>query len=490
MRNRRLQPAAALVLPLLALVMLGAGSADSPLADAVKNRDMAGARALLKQHADVNAPSADGTTALHWAAKWNDAEMVTLLVAAGAKVDAVNRYGATPLWQACSNGNAPVVTALLKGGANPNQLALDGESPLMAAARGGNPEVVKALLLARADPNLKDGWKQQTALMWAVGDNEPHPQVAKALVESHADVNAKSKAGFTPLLFAARQGDMEDVRILVEAGANINDKAPGGSTILITAINNEHFEVADYLLEHGADPNAADRQGFTPLHNTIRARARSGEDSALNVIKTLVAKGANINARLPLEKMKWPQNHQVSPRPKVDEIEYGGATPFWVAANAADVKALRLLYSLGADPTILSIEKTTALMMAAGLGYGTRGPTAGLGGRIGGDDNLHAIEAVKFLVEEVKTGQGINDVNDNGQTPLHASASAAIPDVSKYLLEHGARTDLKDTFGRTPLAVAEDNRTDRYRANQNLVPAMIEMTYNVLLPATNKSSNQ
>jgi ankyrin repeat protein len=478
------------IVPFLALAgAAAAADVGSPLAEAVKNRDNAAVLAQLKRRANVNAPLPDGTTALHWAVHWNDLETLNLLVRAGADLNATNRYGATPLWMACSDGDTAIVEALLKGGANPNLAALEGESPLMAAARAGSVEITGVLLAHGADVTAKDSWKGQTALMRAVGDFEPHADIARVLIENHSDVNAKSKGGFTPLLFAVRQGDLESTRLLVEAGANVNEKAPDGSNVLLVGINSGYFRIAEYLLERGASSSMPDRQGFTPLHQAVRRRASSGSQDALAFMKTLVARGADINARTPLVPVKWPVDREASPRPKIDEIEFAGATPFWIAANAADTEALTLLKSLGADPTITTIEHTTPLMVAAGLGYGTRGPTARLGGRIGDSNaadvregnksNARALAAVKLLVD---MGQDINAVNDNGQTPLHGSASAAIPDVTKYLIERGARLEAKDTLGRTPLVVANDNRTDKYRANQNLLPEHIESTWAVLRP--------
>ena len=485
-------PGLSLLLPFLAFAGLAAAPAVEPsIAEAAKNGDSVTIAALVKSHTDVNVPTADGSTALHWAAHRDDAATVETLIHAGAKVNVANRYGATPLWIACSNGSLSVVTALVSAGANPNMLALEGESPLMAATRGGNIKVVELLLAHGADVRVQDAWKGQTALMWAVGDFERHTEIARVLVEHHSDVNASSKRGFTPLLFALRQGDTDAVHLLVEAGADVNHPSPDGGNMLIAAITNSRYSVAQYLLEKGANPNAADKQGFTPLQHAVRKRP-SGSKQALTLMSALASHGAEVNARTPLVRLTWPDDHEVTPRPIIDEIEFGGATAFWIAANAGDVEGLRLLLSLGADPTIVTVEQTTPLMVAAGLGYGTRGPTARLGGRVGAEGgegrdqsttDPGGLEAVKFLLEH---GADINAANDNGQTALHGAASAANPEVSKFLLEHGANPSLKDNIGRTPLGVAEDNRTDKYRANQNLSPALIESTWALLhkIPTT------
>jgi len=109
------------------------------------NRD--GLRALIEKKADVTAAQADGTTALHWVARWDDLEMADLLIRAGADVKAANRDGATPLFLASQNGSAAMIEKLLKAGADVNAPILShGETALMMAARSGNVAAVKVLL--------------------------------------------------------------------------------------------------------------------------------------------------------------------------------------------------------------------------------------------------------------------------------------------------------------------------------------------------------
>ena len=196
-------------------------------------------RALLKQRLDVNVPDAEGMTALHWAAHWDDLETAKLLLRAGANAKAANRYGVTPLHEACTVGNVAMVEALLKAGADPNAAFGDGETALMTAARTGSVDAVKMLLTFGANVNAKEAWRGQTALMWAAAEN--HAAVVKLLIELRADVNARSirydfpkltggnggiihdrsEGGLTAIFFAARQGAIEAAEILIDAGADL-----------------------------------------------------------------------------------------------------------------------------------------------------------------------------------------------------------------------------------------------------------------------------
>ena len=310
------------------------GSADTPLIDAVKAADKASVRTLLDQRVDVNAPQADGTTALHWAADRDDPATVDVLVRAGANVKAANRYGVTPLWLAGVNGSAVVIEMLLKAGAGANTALPEGETVLMTAARTGKVDAVKVLLDHGAAVNATESWHGQSALMWAAA--EGHADVIEALIARGAQINARSNGGFTALLFAAREGRLAAVGTLLKAGANLNDAlpirgrgarataAPGpaasgrstgptpaevGLNPFLIAAANAHYELAAALLDRGADPNAAP-QGWTALHQVSWVRKAgisgsnnpapqgSGSMDSLAFVRKLVAKGATLNARV------------------------------------------------------------------------------------------------------------------------------------------------------------------------------------------------
>src|SRR6185295_17940518 len=170
---------AAVLISLSSLAVLSAAPVDARLAEAVKKGDKATAAALLQQKVDVNAPEIDGTTALHWAVRADDLALADKLLAGGAKVKVSNRYGVTPLYLASLNGSAPMLEKLLKAGADANEVGNEGETALMTAARTGNVAAAKVLLARGATVDSKEGWRGQTALMWATAQN--HPEMVKEL---------------------------------------------------------------------------------------------------------------------------------------------------------------------------------------------------------------------------------------------------------------------------------------------------------------------
>src|SRR4030095_1429515 len=315
---------ARLSLLMFALAGIAQAADKATLADAAEHRDRALIAKLLAAGADVNAAQVDGMTALHWAVYNDDAETARLLVRSRANVNATNRYGVSPLFLAVTNNNAPLVRLLLHAGANANASLPGGETVLMTAAKVGNLEAVKELLARGANPNARER-RDQTALMWAAA--EGHATVVRALIEAGSGINDTLTSGFTPLFFAVREGHIDVVRVLLEAGVNVNETlkprkdqtAPTGSaryqpvrngtSPLLMAVENGHFELAMALVEAGADPNDH-RSGFTPLHaiSWVRkpdasdagdpAPIGSGRLTSLQFVHALVARGANVNARL------------------------------------------------------------------------------------------------------------------------------------------------------------------------------------------------
>jgi ankyrin repeat protein len=461
---------------LLGLSGAVAAAPKAGLADAAEDGDGAAVRSLIDRGADVNAPQADGTTALHWAAYHDDAELAALLVRSDANVNAENRYGVPPLSLSCTNGNGPLVKLLLDAGANANAARQGGETVLMTAARTGSLDAVEALLAHGADPNALER-NGQSAVIWASA--EGHAAVVEALIEAGADFSLTLKSGFNPMFFAVREGRTDVVRTLLRAGTDVNEAlhrkgrpiyqhARTGTSPLLLAIENGHFDLAAALLEAGAGPND-ERTGFTPLHTISWVRkpevSDSGSDpvpegsgnlSSLQFVRTLVAMGADVNARLENGKSQAPR------------INVKGATPFLFAADKADVPLMKLLLELGADPFLPNVEGTTPLMAAAGLG--TTAPLEEAG------TEAEALEATKLLLE---LGADINAVDDNGETVMHGAAYGSFPTVVQLLAEKQADPEIwkqPNKHGWTPLFIAEGYRPRNFKP----APATIEAVQRIM----------
>jgi uncharacterized protein len=463
------QKAIALALLMTAVTGIAAAAERATIADAAERRDRAAIRAELNRGVDVNAAQVDGTTALHWAAYYDDADTAAVLVKAGANVNAANRYGVPPLALASTNGNAAIVRLLLEAGADPNPTLKGGEMPLMLAARAGSVDAVKALLVRGAKHDARES-HGQTALMWAAA--EGHAPVMRALIEAGADINATLSSGFTPFFFAVREGRIEAVRLLLEKGVDVNapirrPERPGegtqnpnyvlyrpiprGTSPIMLAVQNAHYELAIALVEAGANPNDL-QSGFSPLHILSGVRkpdssdgsdpstpAGSGRFTSLDFARELVKRGANVNLRLDKAAPRYPATSS--------RIETPGATPFLLAADRADVPLMRVLLELGADPMLPNFSNTTPLMAAAGLG--TTEPLEEAG------EEVEALEAVKMLVD---LGADVNAVDNNGNTAMHGAAYNAYPSVVKLLAERGADPQIwkeKNKDGVTPLFAAE-----------------------------------
>ena len=430
----------------LILAVISAGpSADVTLVQAVKAGNVQTVRAMVKGKADANSAEPDGTTALHWAVQNGNLEMVDLLIRSGAKVTAANRYGVTPLTVACTSGNAAIVERLLAAGADPNGTLSDGETPLMTAARTGSAETIKALIARGANVKAREQRKGQSALMWAAAEN--NVAAIRALIEAGADVNERSTGGlFTPYLFAIRAGHIDAARALIDSGVDVNQSLTDGTSALVLAVMNAHYELAAALLDKGANPNA-DKQGWTALHQIAWSRrhnagfnlpgpvATGGLDS-LDLVRKLVQKGANVNARMTREPRDGNRN----------QLNRIGSTPFLMAAKSDDVPLMRVLLETGANPALTTNHGTTALMAAAGVGIWAPGENPGT--------HEEALAAAKLALEV--GGGKVNDVDQDGETALHGAVyrGGAIP-VIQFLIDKGATLDVKNKKGWTPVVVAD-----------------------------------
>jgi ankyrin repeat protein len=442
---------------ILGLIVLGgadAHGAGTDVADAAMRGDRAAVRAALARKADVNIAQIDGSTALHWAAEHDDIEMADVLIRAGARVAARTREGVTPLQLAATNGSAPLIDRLLKAGADPNAaLTSAGDTALMMAARTGTTDAIRALVEAGANVNGTESWGGTTALHWAV--SEGHADAAKALIAAGADVNTRSNyvapangRGFegrtplansadakpvefasgwlTPLMIAAREGNIELARVLVGAGADVNAAAGDGKTALAMAIFNGSYELGSYLVDQRAEVNKADAQRFTPLFWAIDRRNMETAPNfpwmvtadPMPLIRKLLDAGADPNARI---------NHTPRARMREGSPRIVFATALMRAAFAADLELVKLLLDRGADPKVVSRDGETMLSAAAGLAF--------IHGYHRGKHPEERLQVVKLFVE---LGNDVNQPDDYGITPLMAAGNYGDVPVIQYLIDAGA----------------------------------------------------
>jgi ankyrin repeat protein len=487
--------------------------------------------ALEKKSADVNAAEPDGASALAWAVYWDNQQIAEQLMQAGADPDVANEYGVTPLFLAANNRNAAMAEALLKGGANPDAALWSGVTPLMAAAKTGVNEVVSVLLAHGADVNIQEPRRDQTALMWAIAFK--HPETARLLIENGARVNVRTKmldekfkpvvlegykanvlgtpqGGFTPLMFAARAGDLETVRLLVSKKADLDAVSveEGTALVIAAAVGNE--EIALYLLEQGANPNLTDANGMTPMHYAMRdglkvlhnmrtnfAKQVCGyaSDSRCKVYSSLTPDelkllddpkfglyivepkgnpddplyGKNMHALAkalldagadPDVAMKYPP-----PRLRMERLPYfnlTGVTPFMLAVAALDTDAMEMLLQTEVDPLVRTeanrdiFEKQTKNFSDDNQFQGNATAlmiAAGMGRNndYSPEEEEKALAVVKRLLE---FGADVNEANEVGWTALHAAAFLGADKIVRYLVENGADMEMQNGCAQTPLSLA------------------------------------
>jgi ankyrin repeat protein len=476
-----------LLVAVCASLLTGAVHAQSPLADLIQAGDSRGALALLQRGADVNTPQNDGTTPLHWAVYQVDAELVAELLRREADPDTQNNFGSSPLVEAVKLANADLVNLLLDAGANPEAANADGQTPLMLAALSGSVDIAQALVAKGANVNAVEQWTGQSALMWAAAQNMP--EMAQFLIGKGAQVNASATyfdwssqitseprgqyrpaGGLTPLLFAARSGCLECVQALLKAGADANLPSPEGVTPLITAIESFEFGIANTLLDNGANPHSFDWWGRTPLYMAIDVRSieargqqlnKANRDIALLLAKRLLDAGAYVDAQMNFHRPgPGGGNGRYS-----DELLSTGTTPLLRAAVGHDAEAAKLLLSYRASVDLPNIFGITPLIAVSGiatprgmLSDGTVFPQANI-------EDL-VIETLDVLVA---AGANVNAVitdttsysaewprhasisNRQGQTAIFGPGKWGWMKVAKYLVDHGAKVDVVDFYGKTPM---------------------------------------
>jgi uncharacterized protein len=453
---------------------INAAEADgtTPLHWAVQLDDVATVDLLIQAGANVKTTNRYGATPLWVACTNGSAPMVDRLLKAGAEVNTLSADGETPLMIASATGNIEVMKALLKFSPDVNvRETRKGQTALMWAAAEGHADAAELLveLGARVSDRSKggstrgrrraqlelyedapsggasaDGKRTDPSLLW--GADTPYVNLQRASPASRLMGSATPPPpGFTPLLFASRAGHPEVIRVLAKAGANVNDTAVNGTPALVMAVQNAHYDAAVALLESGANPNADDH-GWTALHQLVMTRrpntgryppnpVRTGDLRDLELLKVLVAKGADLNARMKKEAIFG------NDRNVMNRI---GATPFLLAAKAVDVDMMRALVDAGADPLIPTVEGATPLMAAAGVGIWRAGENPGT--------PEEALAAGKLAVE---LGNNVNAFDTNGDTALHGAVHRGADRLIEFLVSKGAKPDVRNKIGWTPLTIAE-----------------------------------
>ena len=449
-------------LPLIALLCCGLGDVHA-------------------ESVDSNRQEPDGTTALMWAVRSDDLVAVRAMLRGGAHVDDANVNGVTALQLACANGSAAMIEALLRAGADIEKPDGAGETPLMTAVRSGEAAAVRVLLSKGAKANASEPEYGQTALMLAARGDQP--ALIPLLVAAGAQIDARTRVGpeprfrlpaentgskgkgisrggwpewgsrparpggMTALLYAAREGHLEAVRLLLAAGADHELAQADEVRPLVMALTNNQLDVARALIEAGADVNAADWYGRTPLWSAIDIRNREVDDgrkdngidraAALQIIDTLLRRGADPDSRI---LQVTPVRFNVLSLGAFTWVDFTGETPFIRAATAGDVTVMKRLLAAGADPKLSTRQGTSALMAAAGINWvvsqtWTEGPEP-------------LLDAVRLCVE---LGLDVNQKNSMGLQAIHGAANRGSNNIIRFLAANGAQLETPDREGRTPL---------------------------------------
>ena len=440
-----------------------AQSVPQPI-DIVLSGDHQALRDLIALGVDVDVPQGDGATALHWAAHRGDLVAVDLLLKAGAVPDTANDLGATPLWVATRSDSVAIIDRLLAADVDPNVSLKRGETPLMVAARSGSLAAVESLLDHGANVNATEHERGQTALMWAAAQRHAH--VVRVLVAHGANLHARSKVwhqfentagntnpsgnfrmahgGSAPLLFVARNGDVDTARVLVDAGADVNERAAAGTSALVISAHSRHTALAIYLLEKGADPNAADA-GYSALHaavlrgdvELVRALLRHGADA--DAVVEHGTPGRRLGADFSIR-------HQTV-----------GANAFWLAAKYGELEILRVLAEHGADRLVTPSTGTSSLQAALGLPSLANENRRNRSGILPADQSEEEYRSLEMARIALEGGVDINSSDFGGNTALHDAVRKGFASAVEFLAENGANLDVANGAGDTPLSLAESS---------------------------------
>jgi ankyrin repeat protein len=489
--------------------------------------DLEVARMLLYAGGNVHARTRVGAyTPLHLASTRGHGEIMKALVEAGAAVNARTSTGVTPLMLAAASGAVEAVRVLVDRGADPNlRESAHEQTALMFAAASDRHEVVAFLIERGADVGVSSKVTDLTDLV--APEDKLQEELRETRERREPEANGPPRGneaasagasrrpagrpeapreaeiagvtrpftfneligkqgGLSALHYAARQGAFQTVRTLVEKGADVNQPSPADQVtpLLIGTINGQ-FDIATFLLEQGADPNLASDDGVTPLYAVLNVewaprmfypqpRAHLQQQTGyLDMMRALLEKGADPNARV--NRKLWFTQYNFD----LLRIDESGATPFWRAAYASDIEAMKLLVSHGADPNLPTVKPATRdrfrqggtrtaddskdhsglppvpvggagippLLAAAGVGYGE-----GFAGNAHRFAPTGMLAAVKYLVEEL--GADVNAVDHDGNTAVHHAASRGDNEMILYLVSKGADVKRVNRGGQTTVDMA------------------------------------
>jgi ankyrin repeat protein len=447
---KRGMTAAAVVAALLAGASAWAGKVDEPL-------------------------RADGSTPLQWAAFQGDVAEAKRLIKEGADVKAVNVYGVNAMQLAADSANTELIALLLKAGSDPASPNADGETALHLVARAGNVDAAKLLLKAGAKVDPRENFGGQTPLMWAVARRQP--AMVELLTSKGADVNARSairdyqrvataesraksldRGGLTPLLYAARENCRECIDILLKHKADVNLGDPTEVVPLSVAMLNSNWDIAKRLIEAGADVNQWDVYGRAPLHVAITNMQTSNGRNPADVDQPNKATGRDV-VNLLVERGADPNQQQHFGATGLGGAADRGMTPFLEACGTGNIEVVKLLLANGANPHLATADGRGPIIMAVSSrgGRGGRSPFAapeaaapeGEGGPAAGGRPNPQVELVKLLAA---AGADVNLMakrhflaRTRGGSPLH------------YVVRNGGNAQLikaKDEDGLTALDYA------------------------------------
>ncbi len=488
--------------------------AYTPLHLAARNAATPVVRLLLRSKADARALTTEGVTALHLAAMGGDTVIVSALLTAGADANATEPMsGQTPLMVAAAQGRAGAVRVLLSRGADPRRAAKTTD-PMASSAQDRQAKLARNATLAREreaqgasnNPSWQPNSQQVQVAVKAALEVERKAAGAEAMAAAAAGSAAEEarlaaqggpgldddspgytdllggQGGHTALLLAVREGNLDVIAALISGGADINQVSEGDHTspLLMAAINGQYDAVMQ-LLAAGANPNLASDAGATPLYGVLNkewapttrtpqpAYQLQQRATYLEVMAALLKAKADPNARL--KRSLWYTTYN---RDNL-RVDFAGATPFFRAAYATDVPAMKLLLAAGADKTIGTTKPAArarrgaggpvredpsglppvpdggvgilAIHAATGVGYGQG---------FAGNDHRHVTDGwmptLKFLVEEL--GADVNAADYAGYTPLHHAAARGDNEMIKYLVSKGANVKAVARNGQTTADMA------------------------------------